>query len=149
MKKLGLDIGTKTIGVAMSDAMNMIAHVKQTLIRKNAKDDVRQVVDIILDNDIDTVVIGLPKNMNNTLGDMAQKVITFHNALEKKIKYSDKLQEKNVKIVLWDERLTTSFAENVLIEAGIRRENRKKYIDSIAAQRILQSYMDSLSRETD
>lgn len=147
LKKIGLDIGTKTIGVAISDPTNLIAQADQTIMRTNAKEDVKAVVKLIVDHNVDTVVIGLPKNMNNTLGPMGEKVMSFQNQLKKKITYSDSLKDKEVEIVLWDERLTTMAAERVLIEANVRRENRKKYIDNIAAQYILQSYLDLQNKE--
>lgn len=147
LKKIGLDIGTKTIGVAISDPTNLIAQAGQTIKRVNSKEDVNAVVTLIIENDVDTVVMGLPKNMNNTIGPMGEKVMTFQNQLKKKITYSDRLKDKEVEIVLWDERLTTMAAERVLIEANVRRENRKKYIDNIAAQHILQSYLDLQNKE--
>lgn len=147
LRKIGLDIGTKTIGVAMSDPTNLIAQAGQTIMRVNSKEDINAVVTLIIENDVDTVVMGLPKNMNNTIGPMGEKVMTFQNQLKKKITYSDRLKDKEVEIVLWDERLTTMAAERVLIEANVRRENRKKYIDNIAAQHILQSYLDLQNKE--
>lgn len=147
MKKIGLDVGTKTIGVAVSDPTNLIAQAKSTIMRTTSKEDIKAVLELILEHDADTVVIGLPKNMNNTVGPMGEKVMSFHNQLKKKITYSDRLQGKVVELVLWDERLTTMAAERVLIEANVRRENRKKYIDNIAAQYILQSYLDLQNKE--
>lgn len=147
MKKLGLDIGTKTIGVAISDPTNLIAQAQNTIMRSTSKEDINVVIALIIEHDIDVVVIGLPKNMNNTIGPMGEKVMTFHNQLNKKIMYSDRLKDRDVELVLWDERLTTMAAERVLIEANVRRENRKKYIDNIAAQYILQSYLDLKNKE--
>lgn len=147
MKKLGLDVGTKTIGVAISDPTNLIAQAHNTIMRKNSKEDINAVIQLIIDHDIDTVVIGLPKNMNNTIGPMGEKVMSFRNQLNKKIMYSDRLKEKSVELVLWDERMTTMAAERVLIEANVRRENRKKYIDNVAAQYILQGYLDLQNKE--
>ena len=147
MRKLGLDIGTKTIGVAISDPTNLIAQAQTTIMRTTSKEDINAVIELIVSREIDTVVMGLPKNMNNTLGPMGEKVMTFHNQLKKKITYSDRLEGQEVELVLWDERLTTMAAERVLIEANVRRENRKKYIDNIAAQYILQSYLDLKNKE--
>jgi putative Holliday junction resolvase len=147
LKKLGLDIGTKTIGVAISDPTNLIAQAKQTVLRTTSKEDINAVIELIIEHEIDVVVMGLPKNMNNTIGPMGEKVMTFHNQLKKKIMYSDRLKDRDVELVLWDERLTTMAAERVLIEANVRRENRKKYIDNIAAQYILQSYLDLKNKE--
>lgn len=147
LKKLGLDVGTKTIGIATSDPTNLIAQAGQTLMRTTTKEDLSAVIELIVEHDVDTVVIGLPKNMNNTLGPQGEKVMTFHNQLKKKIMYSDRLKMREVELVLWDERLTTMAAERVLIEANVRRENRKKYIDNIAAQYILQSYLDLKNKE--
>lgn len=147
MKKLGLDIGTKTIGVAISDPTNLIAQAQNTIMRSTSKEDINVVITLIIEHDIDVVVIGLPKNMNNTIGPMGEKVMTFRNQLNKKIMYSDRLKDRDVELVLWDERLTTMAAERVLIEANVRRENRKKYIDNIAAQYILQSYLDLKNKE--
>lgn len=147
MRKLGLDIGTKTIGVAISDPTNLIGQAQSTLIRTSSKEDIRLVIEMISERDVDTVVIGLPKNMNNTIGPMGEKVMSFHNQLKKKIMYSDRLENRDIELVLWDERLTTKAAERVLIEANVRREKRKKYIDNIAAQYILQSYLDLKNKE--
>lgn len=142
MKILGLDVGDKTIGVAISDALNLIAQPRFTIFRSTMKEDLDEVIKIIIDENIEKVVIGLPKNMNNTVGPQGEKVLTFNKNLAKKILYSKRLEGKEIETVLWDERLTTVSAERTLIEADINRKKRKKLIDNVAASYILQSYLD-------
>ena len=142
MKILGLDVGDKTIGVAISDSLNLIAQPRFTIFRSTTKADLDEVIKLIIDEKIQKIVIGLPKNMNNTIGPQGEKVIAFNKNLNKKILYSKRLEGKEVEIVLWDERLTTVSAERTLIEADINRKKRKKLIDNVAASYILQSYLD-------
>ena len=137
-KILGLDVGSKTVGIAISDLMGWTAQGLDTLRINEEQDDlgIDQLVKIIKDNHVGTVVIGLPKNMNNSIG--------FRG--EASIKYKEKLQESipSIDIVMWDERLSTMAAERSLLEADVSRQKRKKVIDKMAAVFILQGYLDSI-----
>ena len=137
-KILGLDVGSKTVGIAISDLMGWTAQGLDTLRINEEQDDlgIDQLVKIIKDNQVGTVVIGLPKNMNNSKG--------FRG--EASIKYKEKLQESipSIDIVMWDERLSTMAAERSLLEADVSRQKRKKVIDKMAAVFILQGYLDSI-----
>ena len=138
-KILGLDVGSKTVGIAISDLMGWTAQGLDTLRINEEQEDlgIDQLVKIIKDNQVGTVVIGLPKNMNNSIG--------FRG--EASIKYKEKLQESipSIDIVMWDERLSTIAAERSLLEADVSRQKRKKVIDKMAAVFILQGYLDSIS----
>lgn len=137
-KILGLDVGSKTVGIAISDLMGWTAQGLDTLRINEEQDDlgIDQLVKIIKDNQVGTVVIGLPKNMNNSIG--------FRG--EASIKYKEKLQESipSIDIVMWDERLSTMAAERSLLEADVSRQKRKKVIDKMASVFILQGYLDSI-----
>ncbi|MCC3725686.1 Holliday junction resolvase RuvX [Staphylococcus epidermidis] len=137
-KILGLDVGSKTVGIAISDLMGWTAQGLDTLRINEEQDDlgIDQLVKIIKDKQVGTVVIGLPKNMNNSIG--------FRG--EASIKYKEKLQESipSIDIVMWDERLSTMAAERSLLEADVSRQKRKKVIDKMAAVFILQGYLDSI-----
>lgn len=137
-KILGLDVGSKTVGIAISDLMGWTAQGLDTLRINEEQEDlgIDQLVKIIKDNQVGTVVIGLPKNMNNSIG--------FRG--EASIKYEEKLQESvpSIDIVMWDERLSTMAAERSLLEADVSRQKRKKVIDKMAAVFILQGYLDSI-----
>lgn len=130
---MGLDVGDKTIGVALSDPMFLMAHPLMTIKRKKASKDIIKLLEIIDQNEVEKIVVGLPKNMNNTIGPQSMKVMSFVDLLKKQ---TDK------EIVYQDERMTTIQSERILIDMDVRRENRKKYIDKIAAGFILQSYLD-------
>ena len=138
MRKLGLDIGTVRIGIAQSDMLGMLASNLETYTRKYIKVDVAHIVQIIQQNNINTVVVGLPLKMNGEEGQSVQMVKDFVQELQ------TQLQEKNMQIpiVYQDERLTTVSAERVLLSANVRREKRKQVVDKIAAQIILQAYLD-------
>ena len=142
MKKIALDVGDKTIGVAVSDALNITAQGITTIERVGIRKDAGKVMDYIREYDCDTVVIGLPKKLDGTYSPQTEKVYEFKTMLENKMRSSGM---GNIKIVYYDERLTTVMAEKVLIEADIRRNKRKQVIDKQAAVIILQSYLDSLS----
>lgn len=137
MRYLGLDLGSKTLGVAVSDSTNTIASSVKTIFFK--EDDYKSLIlplkDIINYYDIGTIVLGFPKNMNNTLGPRAEISIKFKKIIEDNL---------DVKVILEDERLTTVISNNIMIEADISRKKRKKKVDSIAASLILQAYLDSL-----
>jgi len=138
---LALDVGDKTIGVAVSDALSIIANGVTTIERIGIKKDTGKVIDYIREYDCGTVVIGLPLNLNGSDSVQTEKVRAFKEKLENKLR---SLALQDVQVVFQDERFTTKLAEQVLIDGGVRRENRKKYIDKQAAVLILQSYLDSL-----
>ena len=131
---MGLDIGDKTIGVAVSDIMGITAQGVKTIRRESKKKDIEELKNIIKERQVNKIVSGLPKNMNGTLGPQGEKVQKFSELLK---------EETNLPIEFWDERLSTVAAERSLIEGNVRRENRKKVIDMLAAVIILQGYLDS------
>ena len=136
---MGLDFGSKTVGVAISDALGLTAQGVE-IIRREQENKLRRTLarieQLVRERGVGGIVLGFPKNMNSTIGERAQKTLEFKEMLERRTL---------LPVVLWDERLTTVAAERTLIEAGVRRENRKKYIDEIAAIYILQGYLDYLS----
>lgn len=133
---LGLDFGSKTTGVAVSDALGLTAQGVETITRRD-ENKLRQtcarIEELIAEYQIETIVLGYPKNMNDTLGERVEKTLEFKALLERRT---------GLPVVLWDERLTTVAAEQILIESGVRRENRKAVIDKVAACIILQEYLD-------
>ena len=135
MRYLGLDLGSKTLGIAISDKTNTIASVYKTIRYDNENYDllIREIAKIVEENDITNIVLGYPLNMNNTIGQRAEITLSFKKMIEDKI---------NVKVTLMDERLTSVISNNVLIEADISRKKRKKKVDGIAAVVILQSFLD-------
>ncbi|SHK05658.1 Holliday junction resolvase RuvX [Tepidibacter formicigenes] len=134
MKRImGLDVGDKTIGVAVSDLMGLTAQGIKTIRRESIKKDLEELENIIKEKDVDKIVIGLPKNMNGTLGPQGEKTIKFSEKLKKKV---------DLEIEFWDERLTTVAAHRSLIEADVSRKKRKKVVDMLAAVLILQGYLD-------
>lgn len=139
MKKIGLDVGDKTIGVAVSDALNITAQGLMTIERIGIKKDTAGVIELIKEHACDTVVIGLPLKLDGTDSIQTEKVREFRTKLENKLR-AEKMG--NIKIEFQDERLTTVMAERVLIEADLSRARRKTVIDKQAAVIILQSYLD-------
>jgi putative Holliday junction resolvase len=139
MRIMGLDVGTHTIGIAISDELELTAQGLKTLKRKSREDDLREIATIIGQFEINKIVVGLPKNMNGTLGEQAENVLRWIEVLK------DKTQ---LPVVTWDERLSTVGASKVLLEADLSRRKRKKVIDKLAAVLILQGYLDQ-SRRTD
>ena len=137
MRCLGLDLGSKTLGVSISDLTNCIASVYTTLRfqYEDYKSLIEPLREIILKEGIDTLVLGLPKNMNNTLGTRAMITLEFKELLEK---------EFGLKVIMEDERLTSVISNNVLIKADMSRNKRKKKVDGMAAVIILQGYLDRL-----
>lgn len=131
---LGLDLGKKTIGVAISDPMKIFANGLVTIKRTNIKEDIDKLKKIIKEENIDKIIVGMPYNMDGSKGPQAQRVMSFVDLLKKEI---------DNEIIYEDERLTTLEAEEVLIKQKVRRENRKEHIDKIAACFILQSYLDA------
>ncbi|MDU7163505.1 MAG: Holliday junction resolvase RuvX [Anaerococcus vaginalis] len=133
---MGIDLGDKTIGVALSDPFFITAQAYITIRRKKTSLDIEKLVDIIDKKEVNLIVIGLPKNMNNTLGPQAMKVISFVDLLKK---------ATDIKIEYQDERMTTIQSEQVLNDMSVANKNKKKYIDKIAASFILQTYLDGRS----
>ena len=136
---LGLDYGTKTVGVAMSDLFGMTAQPVETITRKEEnklRQTLARIEQIAKESGAQKIVLGYPKNMNNTVGERAQKTEEFARMLERRT---------GLEVVLWDERMSTMAAERTLIEGDVRRENRKTYVDKLAAVFILQGYLDYLS----
>ncbi|MEH7300256.1 MULTISPECIES: Holliday junction resolvase RuvX [Neobacillus] len=136
MRVLGLDVGSKTVGIALSDEMGWTAQGLKTLKINEERQEFgfEEIGQIIKEYQVDTVVIGLPKNMNGTIGPRGQASQQYANEVESRFA---------VPTVLWDERLTTMAAERVLLEADVSRKKRKKVIDKMAAMMILQGYLDS------
>ena len=130
---MGLDIGDKTIGVAVSDLMGLTAQGVTTIKMVGNKKDIEAIKQIIAEKQVNKIVSGLPKNMNGTVGPQGENVQKFCELLK---------EETNLPIEFWDERLSTVAAERSLIEGNVRRENRKKVIDMLAAVIILQGYLD-------
>ena len=141
MRILGLDYGSKTVGVAVSDPLGITAQGVE-IIRRQSENKLRRTLarieDLIARYQVEKIVLGLPKNMNNTLGDRAEKSLELKDTLERRT---------GLDVVMWDERLTTVSAEKVLMESGVRREHRKEYVDEIAAVFILQGYLDYLANQ--
>ena len=139
MRILGLDYGSKTVGVAVSDPLGLTAQKVETIWRKQEnklRQTLARIKELVDEYQIEQIVLGFPKNMNNTVGERAEKALEFGEMLKKRT---------GLEVIMWDERLTTVEADRTLIEAGVRRENRKQYLDGIAAVFILQGYLDSLS----
>ena len=134
---MGLDVGDRTVGVAVSDLLLITAQGLETIKRESIKKDTDRLVEIIKEYDVEKIVVGLPKNMNNTLGPQGEKVLEFVKKLQNKT---------NIEVDYEDERLTTVAAERILLEGDVSRKNRKKVIDKVAASYILQSYLDREKR---
>ena len=138
MRIMGLDYGSKTVGVAMSDPLGITAQAVETIWRKDEnklRKTCARIEELINEYEVELIVLGLPKHMNNDLGERAQKALAFGEMVKRRT---------GLEVVMWDERLTTVEAERTLIENNVRRENRKQYIDKIAAVFILQGYLDSI-----
>lgn len=143
MRKLALDVGDATIGVAVSDQLGIIAQGLTTIERVGIRKDAGKVIDLIREYECDTVILGLPKNMDGSEGPQCDKVKEFKVMLENKLKSTGL---GKITIALEDERLTTVMAEKVLIDGDVRRSDRKKVIDKQAAVLILQSYLEKQCR---
>ena len=139
MRIMGLDYGSKTVGVAISDPLGITAQGIE-IIRREKETKLRQTLArieaLIKEYQVESIVLGFPKNMNNTIGDRAEKSLAFKEMLEKRT---------GLDVVMWDERLTTVEANRTLMEGKVRREDRSKYVDMLAAVYILQGYLDSRS----
>ena len=139
MRVLGLDYGSKTVGVAVSDPLGLTAQGVETVWRKQEnklRRTLARIEEIISEYQVTEIVLGYPKNMNNTVRERAEKSLEFKEMLERRT---------GLEVIMWDERLTTVEANRTLMEASVRRENRKQYLDQLAAVFILQGYLDSLS----
>ncbi len=136
---MGLDLGDATIGVAVSDELEIVANGVKTIRRKSLDHDIDSLKSIICEKDIKCIVAGLPKNMNNSIGPRGEAVIEFLEILKENF--------PGIEITTWDERLTTRAAERTLIEADVSRKGRKKVIDMLAAVLILQGYLDNRKRQ--
>lgn len=141
MRIMGLDYGSKTVGVAVSDALLLTAQGVE-IVRREHQNKLRKTLarieELVKEYEVDKIVLGYPKNMNNTEGERCEKTVAFKEMLQKRT---------GLPVVLWDERLTTVAADRAMMEGGIRRENRKQYVDKLAAVFILQGYLDFIAKE--
>ena len=135
MRILGIDYGEKRIGLALSDPSNTVAQSLKVVNRNRTPSWLGEIKEIIDENKVEKIVIGLPKNMNGSIGEKGKEVLAFVKVLEKAI---------SVPIVTWDERLTTVSAEKVLLQADLSRRKRKDILDKLSACIILQNYLDSI-----
>ena len=139
MRIMGLDFGSKTVGVAVSDPLGLTAQGVE-IIRRKSENKLRQTLarieELAAQYQVGTIVLGLPKHMNNDIGERAEKSLEFQEMLKRRT---------GLPVVMWDERLTTVEADRTMMETGIRRENRKEYVDMLAAVFILQGYLDYLA----
>ena len=135
MRYLGLDLGTRTLGISMSDATRTIASTYKTIRFEDSNYDILlpQIKEIVEEFNVSKIILGLPKNMNNSMGFRAEETIEFQKKLEQYLK---------IEVILQDERLSTREATSYLLEADISRKKRKQKVDSIAANIILQTYLD-------
>jgi putative Holliday junction resolvase len=139
MRIMGLDFGSKTVGVAISDSLLITAQGVEIIRRKDEnklRRTLARIEELIVENEVEKIVLGLPKNMNGTEGVRVELTMDFKEKLERRT---------GLPVIMWDERLTTVSADKAMMEAGIRRENRKDYVDMIAATLILQGYLDSVA----
>lgn len=141
MRIMGLDFGSKTVGVAISDPLFLTAQGIE-IVRRKSQGKLRQTLarieELKEEYEVGKIVLGFPKNMNNTEGERCEKTLEFKEMLEKRT---------GLEVVLWDERLTTVEADRTMMQVGIRRENRKEYVDELAAIFILQGYLDYQVRQ--
>lgn len=137
MRILGLDVGQRTIGVAISDPLGITAQGITTIRRENKQKDLDKIKEICLEYNVENIIIGLPKNMNGTIGFAGEKIMEFAEVIKNEIK---------IEVELWDERLTTVAAHRAMLEADLSRAKRKKIVDKIAAIYILQGYLDKISK---
>ena len=141
MRILGLDYGSRTVGVAVSDVMGWTAQSLETITRKEEnklRKTLARIETLVKEYEIEKIVLGYPKHMNNEQGDRCAKTDSFKEMLERRT---------GLPVILQDERMSTVSAERILMEGGVRRENRKEFVDKMAAAFILQTYLDRLSHE--
>ena len=142
MRTLGLDYGSKTVGVAVSDPLGLTAQGVETIWRdkeNKLRRTLARIQELVLEYQVERIVLGYPKNMNNTIGERAEKSLEFKEMLERRT---------GLPVVMWDERLTTVEAERALTETGVHSRQQKKYVDQLAAILILQGYLDLQRMET-
>ena len=137
MRIMGLDVGNKTIGVALSDPLGWTAQGLEVIRRENVEKDIGRLSEIAQEYGVEKILVGIPKNMNATIGPQGEKVLAFIEQLKARI---------DLPIKTWDERLSTVAAERMLIQADVSRSKRKKVIDKMAAAVILQGYLDAGAR---
>ena len=137
MRILGLDVGSKTIGVAVSDPLGFTAQGITTIRRTNKEKDLEEIKKLCEEYKAEVIVIGLPKNMNGTIGPSGELTMAFGKLIEEELK---------VQVKFWDERLTTVAAHKAMLEADLSRNKRKKIVDKVASTYILQGYLDMISR---
>ena len=137
MRVMGLDIGSQTIGVAISDELGVTAQALKTIRRRSKQEDLQELSSLISKFDIGKIVVGLPLNMDGSQGKQAERVLTWAGELH---------QALQIPVLTWDERLSTVSASKILLEADLSRKKRKKVIDQVAAVIILQGYLDQTGR---
>ncbi len=136
MRVMGLDYGSKTVGVAISDALYLTTQSVETITRESEnklRRTLARIEELIKEYDVEKIVLGFPKNMNNTVGPRAEKTLEFKELLEKRT---------DIQVILWDERLSTLAVDRIMDMAQVRKQDRKKNIDNVAAAYILQAYID-------
>ncbi len=133
MRIMALDVGSKTIGVAVSDELLMTAQGKSVIQRKSIEQDIQELTLFIQEYQVSKLIVGFPKNMDGSMGEMSEQIIEFVDELQNRI---------DIQVELVDERLTTKLAERTLLEADLSRKKRKQVIDKLAAVHILQTYLD-------
>lgn len=141
MRIMGLDFGSRTVGVAVSDPLFLTAQGLEIIRRKSSgklRQTLARIEELIKEYEVGKIVLGYPKNMNNTEGERCRKTAEFKEMLERRT---------GLEVILWDERLTTVMADNAMMEGGIRREDRREYVDKLAAVFILQGYLDYQSNQ--
>lgn len=142
MRIMGLDFGARTVGVALSDPTGLIAQGLETIFRKEdnkLRATFRRIQEIIGEYQIETIILGYPKNMDDSIGERGKKTEEFAQMLERRV---------NLPVILWDERLTTVAADEILAESGVPAGERKKVIDKVAAAIILQDYLNERRKRT-
>lgn len=137
MRLMGLDIGEKTVGVALSDPLGWTAQGLKTIRRSSIKNDINEIISIVNEFGVTKIVAGLPKNMNNTIGPAGERATAFCEKIKARL---------DIEIAFQDERLTTVAAEKMLIDADVSRKKRKEVIDTVAAVYILQTYLDRANK---
>ena len=140
MRILGLDLGSHTIGMAISDELGLTAQGLKTIRRKSAQEDLKELATILSQYKIQKVVVGLPRNMDGSLGKQAEKVLEWVESFQKRT---------GVPVTTWDERLSTVEASRILLEADLSRRKRKGTVDKVAAVLILQGYLDRIGKQSD
>ena len=141
MRVLGLDYGSKTVGVAISDPLGITAQGVETIWRKqenHLRQTLARIEELVSEYHVEKIVHGYPKNMNNTVGERAEKSLEFKEMLERRT---------GLPVIMWDERLTTMAADRTLEETGVHKEDRKQYLDQVAAVFILQGYLDAAAHK--